>query len=162
MRHARNEDFCNCRNFAFKKMTETLYFSISSESVSNHNCLTCLLFVRVCVKIFLRLQWPLQCHIEICELGRVSWQQWISGIWKNLWVIKRLNFLTFFIKNILFIFSWKIFRNAVQHQGMFVLPKFGSFRGRTSVPLKISENWVICKTLASFSNTVSHLFFATF
>ena len=46
--------------------------------------------------------------------------------------------------------------------GMFVLPKFGSFRGRTSVPLKISENWAICKTLASFSNTGSHLFFATF
>ena len=46
--------------------------------------------------------------------------------------------------------------------GMFVLPKFGSFRGRTSVSLKTSENLVICKTLASFSNTGLHSFFATF
>ena len=34
----------------------------------------------------------------------------------------------------------------------------GSLRGETSVPLKISENLAICKTLASFSNTVALIF----
>lgn len=36
-----------CWNFVFKKLTEPFYFSISLESVSSHNCETCLPCVRV-------------------------------------------------------------------------------------------------------------------
>lgn len=49
-------NFSSCWGIAFKKMTEPLYFVISSVSVSNHNCLTCLPCVHACVDNFLLLQ----------------------------------------------------------------------------------------------------------
>ena len=41
-RRARKENFSTCWDFAFEIMNKPLYFSVSSESVSNPNCRTCL------------------------------------------------------------------------------------------------------------------------
>ena len=52
----RKENFSTCWDFAFEKMTKPLYFSVSSESASNHDCRTCL--PCACVGNFVFPQWP--------------------------------------------------------------------------------------------------------
>ena len=80
-------------------MNEPLYFSVSSETVSNHNCGTCLSCA--CVGNFPISSVTLAMLSEIYyELGQVSWQQWIYGVWKTLWVNNPLNIATLFIKNL--------------------------------------------------------------
>ena len=55
-------------------MNEPLYFSVSSESVGNHKCRTCLSCV--CVGNFPISSVTLAMLSEIYyELGQVSWQQ---------------------------------------------------------------------------------------
>ena len=80
-------------------MNEPLYFSVSSESVGNHKCRTCLSCA--CVGNFPISSVTLAMLSEIYyELGQVSWQQWIYRVWKTLWVNNPLNIATLFIQNL--------------------------------------------------------------
>ena len=73
-KRARKENFSTCWDFAFEVMNEPLYFSVSSETVSNHNCGTCLSCA--CVGNFPISSVTLAMLSEIYyELGQVSWQQ---------------------------------------------------------------------------------------
>ena len=82
-RRARKENFSTCWDFAFEIMNEPLYFSVSSESVSNPNCRTCL--PCACVGNFPISLVSLAMLSEIYHgLGKVS-------------VNNRLNFATLFI-----------------------------------------------------------------
>ena len=83
------------------KMSEPLHLSISSESVCNHYCLTCL--PCVCVGNFALASVTLALLSDInCDwIGQETWPQWISGIWKTFSVNNRLNFVILFTKNIL-------------------------------------------------------------
>ena len=85
-RRARKENFSTCWDFAFEIMNEPLYFSVSSESVSNPNCRTCL--PCACVGNFPISLVSLAMLSEIYHgLGKVS-------------VNNRLNFATLFITTI--------------------------------------------------------------
>ena len=82
-RRARKENFSTCWDFAFEIMNEPLYFSVSSESVSNPNCRTCLSCA--CVGNFPTSLVSLAMLSEVYHgLGKVS-------------VNNRLNFATLFI-----------------------------------------------------------------
>ena len=82
-RRARKENFSTCWDFAFEIMNEPLYFSVSSESVNNPNCRTCL--PCACVGNFPISLVSLAMLSEIYHgLGKVS-------------VNNRLNFATLFI-----------------------------------------------------------------
>ena len=82
-RRARKENFSTCWDFALEIMNEPLYFSVSSESVSNPNCRTCL--PCACVGNFPISLVSLAMLSEIYHgLGKVS-------------VNNRLNFATLFI-----------------------------------------------------------------
>ena len=85
-RRARKENFSTCWDFTFEVMNEPLYFSVSSESVSNPNCRTCL--PCACVGNFPISLVSLAMLSEIYHgLGKVS-------------VNNRLNFATLFITTI--------------------------------------------------------------
>ena len=82
-RRSRKEKFSTCWDFAFEIMNEPLYFSVSSESVNNPNCRTCLPYA--CVGNFPISLVSLAMLSEIYHgLGKVS-------------VNNRLNFATLFI-----------------------------------------------------------------
>ena len=86
-RRARKENFSTCWDFALEIMNEPLYFSVSSESVSNPNCRTCL--PCACVGNFPISLVSLAMLSEVYHgLGQVS-------------VNNRLNFATLFIITIL-------------------------------------------------------------
>ena len=82
-RRARKENFSTCWDFAFEIMNEPLYFSVSSESVSNPNCRTCLSCA--CVGNF---------PISLVSLAMLS--EVYHGLGK-VSVNNRLNFATLFI-----------------------------------------------------------------
>ena len=82
-RRARKENFSTCWDFALEIMTEPLYFSVSSESVSNPNCRTCL--PCACVGNF---------PISLVSLAMLS--EVYHGLGK-VSVNNRLNFATLFI-----------------------------------------------------------------
>ena len=86
-RRARKENFSTCWDFTFEVMNKPLYFSVSSESVSNPNCRTCLSCA--CVGNFPTSLVFLAMLSEVYHgLGQVS-------------VNNRLNFATLFIITIL-------------------------------------------------------------
>ena len=82
-RRARKENFSTCWDFAFEIMNEPLYFSVSSESVSNPNCRTCL--PCACVGNF---------PISLASLAMLS--EVYHGLGK-VSVNNRINFATLFI-----------------------------------------------------------------
>ena len=94
-RRARKENFSTCLDFTFEVMNEPLYFSVSSESVSNPNCRTCLSCA--CVGNFPTSLVSLAMLSEVYHgLGQVS-------------VNNRLNFATLFITTI----SLRLAQNTV-------------------------------------------------
>lgn len=79
--------FSTCSDFAFKKMTEPLNFSISSESVSSHNCLTRSPCVRVCscgksVSLFLDLSEVIRNLLRV-RAGIVAA---VSSLMDEIWI----------------------------------------------------------------------------
>ena len=67
-----------------RKWPKRLYFPLSSEAVSNRYCRTCSPSVWMCGKIPIASMTMAMLSEIYREWGKVSWQQWISWIRKNV------------------------------------------------------------------------------